>query len=231
MGDVSAPDTAWYGRLDRATIVEAGLRIAARPGIQDVRFRDLGEELGADPTAVYRHFRNKAALMAALTDRLMSDVTASLPRGAGWRETLEAMASSTLDVFVAHPAIGAGLMDSRPVGPNELALVEASMRAFERAGLSGEKLVEFYGAFSGMLISFVASSCRELVTAGSAGIGELPWLPADVEISPSRFPLLSGYAEQLLAMDYRSTYFAGVGVLLTAIETLAASAPPSAVED
>lgn len=221
MGDVSAPDTAWYGRLDRATIVDAALRVAARPGVTEVRFRDLGAELGADPSAVYRHFRNKAALMAALIDQLLSDVTASLPTGAGWRETLEAMASSTLEVFVAHPAIGARLMDSRPVGPNELALVEASMREFERAGLSGEKLVQFYGAFSGMLMSFVATSCRELVTASASGIDELPWLPADVEISPSRFPVLSGYAEQLVAMDYRSTYFAGVEVLLTAIETLA----------
>ena len=219
MGDVSAPDTAWYGRLDRATIVDAGLRIAARPDTAQVRFRDLGDELGADPTAVYRHFRNKAALMAALIERLMSDVTASLPPGGAWRETLETMASSTLDIFVAHPAIGTHLMDARPVGPAELALVEASLRAFEAAGLEGDELVEHYGAFSGMLLAYVAAACRERVTAGSAvaGIEDVPWLPTEVEISGAAYPVLGRYAVQLFGMDFKSTYYAGVRVLIDAI--------------
>jgi AcrR family transcriptional regulator len=222
-------DTSWYGRLDRPLIVDAALRIAARPGAQEVGFRALGNELGADPTAVYRHFRNKAQLMSALIDRLMDDVAQSLPVGADWRDVLHAMASSTLDTFVAHPAIGARLADSRPVGPGELALVEVSMRAFQEAGLAGDVLVKYYGAFSGMLLSFVAMACRELVTAhdeSASGIESFPWLPADVEISPERFPMLSEHAAELVALDYRSTYFAGVEVLISAVEALASTEKP-----
>ncbi len=219
-------DATRYGRLDRQTILDAALRIAARPGMTEVRFRDLGKELGADPTAVYRHFGSKAQIMSAVIDRLMDDIARGLPIDSDWRGLLQAMAERSLETFIAHPAIGAHLTDSRPVGPGELSLIEISMRAFEDAGLDGDALVEYYAAFSGMLLSFVAMSCRELVTArdGSAtGIESMPWLPADVAVSPERFPMLDRYANRLMSMDYRSTYFAGVDVLIAAVEGLARS--------
>ena len=36
--------------------------------------RRLGAELGADPTAIYRHFRDKDELVLALLDRLLAQV-------------------------------------------------------------------------------------------------------------------------------------------------------------
>lgn len=210
-----SPDTAWYGRLDRPTIVDAALRIAARPGTVEIRFRDLGDELGADPTAVYRHFRNKSQLLAAVIDALMGRIHEALPREADAGELMRAMATLTLETFVAHPAVGARLVDSRPVGPAELGLIEASMSAFTAAGLDDDALVAHYAAFSGMLLSYVAASCRELVTTGAAtALEELPWVPADVAITPDAFPTLSRYGERLLGMDFRSVYFAGVEVLV-----------------
>ncbi len=225
MGDVSAPDTAWYGRLDRQVIVDAALRIAARPGTTEIRFRDLGDELGADPTAVYRHFRNKAQLLSAVIDTLMGTVRDALPRDAGVGALMRAMATETLETFVRHPAIGARLVDARPVGPAELGLIEDSMSAFAAAGLDGDALIAHYAAFSGMLLAYVAASCRELVTAAAGTtIDDLPWVPTEVEITPDAFPTLSAYGAQLLGMDFRSVYFAGVEVLIES--TLRAARPP-----
>lgn len=215
---------AWYGRLDRQTIVDAGLRIAARPGVTEVRFRDLGEELDADPTAVYRHFRNKAQLMAALIDRLMEDITATLPADGDLQQLMRAMAKATLETFVAHPAIGARLVDSRPVGPGELALIEATLSAFARAGFDRSALVAHYAAFSGLLLSYVAAACREIVTDG--GSLDHPWLPTEVEISSATFPSLSEYGAELLGMDFRSIYYAGVEVLIES--TIRAAIPSDA---
>lgn len=212
---MSGGDGAWYGRLDRQVIVDAALRIAARPGTAELRFRDLGDELGADPTAVYRHFRNKSQLMTAVIDRLMGDIRDALPRNADVGDLMRAMATEALDTFVRHPAIGAHLVDSRPVGPAELDLIEASMSAFAAAGLDGDALVAHYAAFSGMLLSYVAATCRELVTAGAGtDIADLPWVPTEVAITPAAFPTLSAYGERLLGMDFRSVYFAGVEVLI-----------------
>lgn len=211
-----SPDaSAWYGRLDRQVIVDAALRIAARPGITEIRFRDLGDELDADPTAVYRHFRNKSQLMAAVIDTLMGRIGSAMPRDTDVGALMRAMATETLETFIRHPAIGARLVDSRPVGPAELGLIEVSMSAFAAAGLDDDTLVAHYAAFSGMLLSYVAASCRELVTADAGTtIEDLPWVPTEVEITPAAFPTLSAYGAQLLGMDFRSVYFAGVEVLI-----------------
>lgn len=219
---MTARDTSWYGRLDRDVIVEAALRIAARPGVSEVRFRELGEELGADPTAVYRHFPSKAALMEALVDRIMVEVTESLPRDAPWRDVLFTMAERALDLFLAYPSVGARLVDARPVGPGEAGLIEASLRIFEAAGLRGDALVDQYVAFSGMLLSYVAGACRERVTRPELE-GEPEWVSFDPELAAA-FPHIARYGEQLAARDYRDTYFTGVRVLIESIATAAASA-------
>lgn len=207
-------DPGGYGRLDRGVIVDAALRIAARPGVADIRVRDLGVELGADPSAVYRHFRNKAEIIAALIDRLMVDTTESLPVDQDWRGMLHAIAATALDTFVAHPAVGIHLTEARSVGLGELRLVELGLRTLEDAGLSGDALVEHYSAYSGLLIAYVAAACRERI---AAELEDIPWIPASAEPTPEEFPALTRHAERLFAMDYRSIYFASVRVLIDAV--------------
>ncbi|MGN6273386.1 MAG: TetR/AcrR family transcriptional regulator [Protaetiibacter sp.] len=217
-------DASWYGRLDRGIILDAALRLAAKPGVQVIRFRELGVELSADPTAVYRHFRNKAQLLAALIDRLMDRVVAALPEHADWRDVLRVMAREVFDRFTDHPAIGVHLVDARPVGPGELALIEASLRAFADAGLRRDALVSHYSAFSGMLLAYVAAACREKVTRPTQS-GETPWLSSEAQLTATSLPLLSSYAPELAALDFRSTYFAGVDVLIESVGRAGTASP------
>jgi AcrR family transcriptional regulator len=55
-------------KLDPERIIAAGLELAARPGVSAISVRELGTMLGADPTAIYRHFRSKDDLMRSLLD-------------------------------------------------------------------------------------------------------------------------------------------------------------------
>jgi AcrR family transcriptional regulator len=208
-----------YGRLDRTAILDAALRIAERPGTSEIRFRDLGDELGADPTAVYRHFRDKQHLIAAAIDRLMHDIGTRVPAGAPWRTTLYAVAAELFETFTRHPAIGRHLADVRPVGPSELALVERVLRALEEAGLRDDPLVRRYAALSAFSTAYLAGACRELIAAGStsaAGADAIPWLP-DADITEDTHPVFARYAVQIGALDFRSTYDAAIAVLVEAI--------------
>ncbi len=208
-----------YGRLDRGVILDAALRIAARPGATEIRFRELGEELSADPTAVYRHFRSKRELMEALIERLMEGVADMALSTDGWRGVLNAMAVGILEEFTRHPAIGLHLADARPVGASELVLVERVLAALEDAGLSGDALITHYGALSGFAVSYVAASCRELLTAGAASVAVvegMAWLPSDLAVTAQTHPAVLRYAEQLAATNFRSTYSATIGVLIDA---------------
>lgn len=215
-----------YGRLDRGVILNAALRIAARPGVTEVRFRDLGVELGADPTAVYRHFRSKHQLMAALIDRLMEDIASTIAEADGHRDLLEAQAAAIFEVFLDHPAIGIHLADARPVGPGELAQAELTLRALEDAGLSGRRLVDYYGTLSAFVLSYVANACREQATQKQLEVEEVPWFPESAEVTALSHPALARHGELIGGMDFRSTYFCGVRVILDAMDAASRSGSP-----
>lgn len=59
--------------LSRTLILEAAFRIVDG-GVDDVTMSKLGAELGADPSAVYRHFRNKDELLLAMADVMLEEV-------------------------------------------------------------------------------------------------------------------------------------------------------------
>ena len=46
--------------------------------------RSLGEAIGADPSAVYRHVRDKDELLRAVGDRLLQGVVDGLPGAERW---------------------------------------------------------------------------------------------------------------------------------------------------
>src|SRR6185312_12110811 len=76
-------------RLDRETIITAGLNLAAVPGCSTISVRELGHSLDADPTAIYRHFRNKEHLMRELLDELIErSVVAVTADPEDWRQRL-----------------------------------------------------------------------------------------------------------------------------------------------
>ena len=50
----------------RAALTTAGLKLLAERTADDLSLRELARVVGVSPTAVYRHFPDKAALMAAL---------------------------------------------------------------------------------------------------------------------------------------------------------------------
>jgi AcrR family transcriptional regulator len=206
-----------YGRLDRSAILDAALRIAERPGAAEVTFRDLGEELGADPTAVYRHFRNKRHLVEAVIERLMDDIVRSVPDDAPWRTTLHLVADAMLQTFSRYPAIGMHLADARRVGPAELALVERTLRALEEAGLVDEVLVQRYAVLSGFSTSYLAAACRELIATGRPGAAEeLPWLPEAAEAAETH-PVFARHLDRIGALDFRTTYETAIALLVDAI--------------
>ncbi len=50
----------------RTALIETGLRLLAERTADDVSLREMAREVGVSATAVYRHFPDKGALMAAL---------------------------------------------------------------------------------------------------------------------------------------------------------------------
>jgi TetR/AcrR family transcriptional regulator, tetracycline repressor protein len=59
-------------RHRREDVVGRALAVLDDYGLADLTMRRLGAELGVQPSALYHHFPNKQALLAAVADELLA---------------------------------------------------------------------------------------------------------------------------------------------------------------
>jgi len=121
-------------RLDRARILDAAETIADSEGVGRVTMRRIGAELGVDPTAIYRHFRNKEELLIELADRLFGiepPVDPELPP----REQLRAHMRYGLSRYRRHPDLAQLLAVQPDDTPNLQRIAESGISLLRQMGL------------------------------------------------------------------------------------------------
>ena len=93
-------------QLSRALILETALRLATDEPKRKLTTTRLGKELGADPTAVYRHFRNRDELVMAVADQVVKEVLDSYEPAGAWRESLTQFLLTDSERLPASPRPG-----------------------------------------------------------------------------------------------------------------------------
>lgn len=121
-------------RLDPDKILTAAFAVAERDGLSGMTLRMVGAELGADPTAIYRHFSSKEALVVAMAERLFAEV-ASADYPSDWRERFAVLMNASRDIYRAHPALVDVLANQREESPSLIAVNELSIGCLIEAGL------------------------------------------------------------------------------------------------
>jgi AcrR family transcriptional regulator len=100
-------DRYHHGDLRRALIQEAVRTIQAK-GVDAVTLRAVGQKLGVSRTALYRHFADKAALLAAVAGEgfrmLRAELVATWEKGGRGVAAFEAMAPAYVRFAIAHPS-------------------------------------------------------------------------------------------------------------------------------
>jgi AcrR family transcriptional regulator len=96
-----------HGDLRRALLQEAA-RTIAQEGVEGLTLREVGKRLGVSRTALYRHFSDKSALLAAVAregfQRFRGDLHAAWTAHEGSRRGFETMGVAYVQFAVAHPA-------------------------------------------------------------------------------------------------------------------------------
>jgi AcrR family transcriptional regulator len=182
-------------RLDPDKILTAALTVADRNGLSGMTLRMVGAELGADPTAIYRHFTNKEALVVAMADRLFADVAAA-EYPADWRERFTVLMRAARDIYRAHPALVDVLANQPEESPSLVAVNELSVGCLIEAGLDPLRA----GLFHQVLASYVIGTGALDAAWGSLGDGSREasrraysaldprQFPNCVKLGPSMFP-------------------------------------------
>jgi AcrR family transcriptional regulator len=96
-----------HGNLRRALLDEALATIAAE-GVDGLTLREIGARVGVSRTALYRHFADKRALLAAVATEgfrtLREQLVTAAGQGGGGLAGFEAMGRAYVGFAVANPA-------------------------------------------------------------------------------------------------------------------------------
>ncbi len=100
-------DRYHHGDLSRALLLEA-VRTIQKGGVGALTLRKVGERLGVSRTALYRHFADKSALLAAVASEgfrmLRQSTQDAWEQHGGGGEGFEAMGAAYVHFAVAHPS-------------------------------------------------------------------------------------------------------------------------------
>ncbi|MFM9443610.1 TetR/AcrR family transcriptional regulator [Streptomyces acidiscabies] len=174
----------------REEILDAALAIADERGLEAVSMRALADRVGVTPMALYRHVKDKAALLDGMLGRLL----VALPPGAvgqrPWDERLAVLARAVREVTRRHPW-AAQLLFSRPaVTPDAVRAVDLVYAALIEAGVPEPQVPRLERLVSTFVIGFAASEASGRFSPGSVDPrgrrGQLPEgeLPAHSRLAP-----------------------------------------------
>jgi AcrR family transcriptional regulator len=202
------------GRLSRDVIVEACITLADRHGIDAVTLRRLGSELGADPTAVYRHFRDKDELLAGVADRLLDRVLDGFRPTGGWRSDLRDVSLRARGVYLAHPRLARVLATAPDPLPGNQRIAEVVLGALRRAGLDARHAA-------------LAFQVLENYTAGASSLDaelgsevDAAWRASFAALPETEYPNSVAVAAHLY-IDDEAAFGFGLELILDALEAFA----------
>lgn len=212
--------------LNREVILEAAERIAVREGLDSLTFQALGAELGAHPTSMYRHFRDKDELMLALIDSLRdrSYLGALVPTG-DWRDDLRLAARVVHEHYLRYPLF-AQLMAARTTrSPREFFNMEYTLRALLDAGFGTEEALRYQRVFGNYVRSLsTIESAAHALPEDVQNEDELAWRLRYEQLDPEEFPAITSAGRPPLRIGDSSTFELGLDLLLEALEARAVRA-------
>ena len=133
-----------HGTL-RSALLEAGLAALERSSLEALSLRGLAREVGVSPTAVYRHFPDKAALLRALAEKGMEELGASQQAAmaaASPDESFAAIGRAYVRWALANPALFRLVFTCRDVSEGDAFGQSLAARMLQRNALAASDAPE-----------------------------------------------------------------------------------------
>jgi AcrR family transcriptional regulator len=163
----SGPRLGRPAELDVEQVVSTAVELADRDGVSGVTLLKVAQMLGYTKMALYRHVGSKDELLELMVDR----ATGPAPDLAGgeWRCGVRQWAVALRAVYAAHPWLTQLPISGPPRGPNEIAWLDALLRAMRDTGLDARTKLGISTALSGYV--YQASAMERQLEAGARNAG------------------------------------------------------------
>jgi AcrR family transcriptional regulator len=121
--------------LTKERVLKTAIDLADRGGIEALSMRKLGQELGVDAMALYRHVRNKEDILDGTVDAIVAEI--ELPHlGEDWKATLRQQVMTARQVMLRHPWAPRVLEKRGTAGPAVLGYIDSVLAILRAGGFS-----------------------------------------------------------------------------------------------
>jgi TetR/AcrR family tetracycline transcriptional repressor len=122
--------------LDRARIVAEAVALLDADGLEHVTLRKLATRLGVQAPTLYWHIPNKAALITAIAEEILTPLPAvAIDAAERWQDWLIGFAVGLRRALLAHPD-GARIISIAQMSRNMAALSELAMSTLVARGVA-----------------------------------------------------------------------------------------------
>lgn len=124
--------------LTRQRVIDEAVNLLDEGGLESVTFRKIADRLGVQSPTLFWHVKNKAALLTALSEAILSPTLATMrpPQpGERWQSWLTHFSGQLRQAMLAHPD-GARVVSAAQLSLAMAGLSELAMRTLVDCGLS-----------------------------------------------------------------------------------------------
>jgi AcrR family transcriptional regulator len=214
--------------LDRERIVAAAIALADEGGLEAVSLRKVAARLDAGPMRLYGYISTKEELFDLMVDEVNAEILPEEQPG-DWREALHGLAHRTRQAALRHEWL-ADLLGGRPaMGPNALAVSEATLTAFD--GLADvDTVMRAVETVSSYFTGAIRREIANLRAERATGLSKHEWQRAHGPymtrvLATGRFPALAKAVHDGTHVDAETSFATGLDWVLDAVATKLARPP------
>lgn len=210
------------GSLTPELIVAESLRLLDAQGIEGFSLPKLGRVLGANPTAVYRHFADKDDLVLAIADLLIEEATLGLTQHECWIDTVTDACRRLRATYRAHPA-AASLASYRTTRrPAELRIVNILIGAVLAAGFEGARAAVIYRAIGDSALAWAGGEAALLALDTEHRQADRDaWNREYLAVQPEQYPHTWRIREELPKVSDDAIFEAALDIFVRGLTAIA----------
>jgi AcrR family transcriptional regulator len=149
--------------LTRNRILDAAMAFVDERGVGALKMRELASSLGYEAMALYRHLKNKEAIVEGLLDRVLEEIEPASAEGE-WRMAIRRSALSAYEALSRHPWATPLLLSPLPIRLRRLRYLEALLACLKRAGLSQAEVFQAYHVLDAYIFGYAVWQDGHLLT-------------------------------------------------------------------
>jgi AcrR family transcriptional regulator len=189
------------GSLTPELIVKESLKLLDDKGLDGFSMPKLGSALGADPTAVYRHFASKDDLVLAIADQLIEDAMAGLAPHACWLDTVTDIVRRIRRTYCDHPAAASLSACRTTQRPAEMRIADTLIGAILDAGFEARTAARVYRAIADFALAGAGGEAAFLALETRLQENDrAAWMRAYRAVDPAEHPHIWRLRDELPAV-------------------------------